>query len=128
MPYSGRKLSARSADNVEAFRVSVCQSPKKPIQRRSSELGVLWSSLHRILSKNLHLYPYRIQIKHKLMLKRVEMCNRFQTQLKEIQISLTVCGFAVRLTSCFLSTSTARIMCSGAQKHQKRCLRDHYTL
>ena len=58
-PSSGRKLSARSADNVEASRVSVGRSPKKSIRRRSSELGISRSSLHRILTQDLNLYPYR---------------------------------------------------------------------
>ena len=85
-PSSGRKLSARSADNVEASRVSVGQSLKKSIRRRSSELGISQSSLHRILTQDLHLYPYRIQIKHKLtatdMQKRVEMCHWFQNRIE----------------------------------------------
>ena len=58
-PSSGRKLSARSADNVEASRVSVGRSSKKSIRRRSSELGISRSSLHRILTQDLNLYPYR---------------------------------------------------------------------
>ena len=52
-PSRGRKLSARSADNVEASRVSVGRSPKKSIRRRSSELGISRSSLHRILTQDL---------------------------------------------------------------------------
>ena len=59
-PSSGRKLSARSADNVEASRVSVGRSPKKSIRRRSSELGISRSSLHKILTQDLHLYSVRI--------------------------------------------------------------------
>ena len=85
-PSSGRKLSARSAGNVQASRVSVGRSPKKSIRRRSTELGILRSSLHGILTQGLHLYPYRKQIKHKLtttdMQKRVEMCHWFQNTIE----------------------------------------------
>ena len=42
------------------------RSPKKSPRRRSQELSLSHASLQRILNKDLQLYPYRIQIKHKL--------------------------------------------------------------
>ena len=84
---SGRKLTARSPENVDAVRDSVWRSPKKSLRRRSQELGLSHSSVHRILKNGLHLYPYRIQIKQTLtrndMAKRVEMCQWFESKIEE---------------------------------------------
>ena len=86
-PRSGRKLTARSPDHVDAVRDSVGRSPKKSIRRRSQELGLSRASVQRIMVKDLQLYPYRIQIKHKLtpadMEKRVVMCQWFENKIEE---------------------------------------------
>ena len=66
MPWSGRKLNSRCSHYVDAVRDSVGRSPLKFPRRRSPKLGLLLASLQRILKKDLPLYPYRIQIKHKL--------------------------------------------------------------
>ena len=84
---SGRKLTARSPENVDTVRDSVGRSPKKSLQRCSQELGLSCSSIHRILKNDLQLHPYRIQIKQTLtqndMAKRVEMCQWFESKIEE---------------------------------------------
>ena len=86
---SGRKLTARSPENVDAVKDSVGQSPKKSLRRCSQELGLSRSSVHRILKNDLQLYPYRIQIKQTLtqndMAKRVEMCQWFESKIEVLQ-------------------------------------------
>ena len=76
--HSGRPKSSRSPHNVAAVRESVVRSPSKSVRRRSQELGIARESVRRILTTDLHLYPYRIQIHQKLtpddMRKRVIMC------------------------------------------------------
>ena len=60
---------------------TVVHSPSKSMRRRSQELGINRESVRRILIADLHMYPYRIQIKQKLthgdMRKRVIMCQWF---------------------------------------------------
>ena len=84
---TGRNLSERSPDNVSAVRDSVSRSPKKSIRRRIQDLGLSRMAVQRILTKDLHLYSYRIQIKHKLTpadkVKRVIMCNWFADKIEE---------------------------------------------
>ena len=84
---SGRKLTARSPENVDAVRDSVGQSPKKSLRRCSQELGLSRSSVHRILKNDLQLYPYRIQIKQTPtqndMAKRVEISQWFESKTEE---------------------------------------------
>ena len=67
--------------NIDAVRDSVGRSPRKSLRRRSQELGIPRESIRRILVKDLHLYPYIIQIKHKLAEgdkeKRVNLCRWF---------------------------------------------------
>ena len=61
--YSGRKKSARTEENIAAVRNSVGRSPKKSVRRRSQELGMTRESLRRVLTSDLHLYAYKVQIK-----------------------------------------------------------------
>ena len=79
--YSGRKKSARTEENIAAVRNSVGRSPKKSMRRRSQELGMARELLRRVLTSDLHLYPYKIQIKQQLTdadkEKRVTMCEWF---------------------------------------------------
>ena len=79
--HSGRPKSSRTPHNVAAVRDSVVHSPSKSVCRRSQELGINRESMRRILIADLHMYPYRIQIKQKLtpddMRKRVIMCQWF---------------------------------------------------
>ena len=65
-PISGRELTASCPNNVDSVRDSVGKSSKKSLRRRSQELSISRASLQRILKDELQLYPYRIQIKHKL--------------------------------------------------------------
>ncbi|XP_068227956.1 uncharacterized protein [Palaemon carinicauda] len=77
---SGRPKSSKTPHNT-AVRDSVVRSPSKSVRQRSQELGINRESVRRILNADLHLYPYRIQIKAKLtpedMRKRVIMCQWF---------------------------------------------------
>ena len=79
--YSGRPASARIQRNIDAVQDSAGRSPKKSLGRRSQLLGISRESLRRVLKEDLHLYPYKIQIKQKLtevdIEKRVTMCEWF---------------------------------------------------
>ena len=79
--HSGRPKSSRSPNNIAAVRDSVIRSPCKSLRRRSQELGIEKESLRRILKTDLHLHPYRIQIKQALtpedLRKRTTMCQWF---------------------------------------------------
>lgn len=84
---NGRTKTARTPENVAAVRDSVGRSPKKSIRKRAQLLGLTRSSVQRILSVDLSLYPYRIQIKHTLTdadkAKRVTMCQWFMDTIEE---------------------------------------------
>jgi len=79
--HSGRPKSSRTPHNVAAVWDSVVHSPSKSVRRRSQELEINRESVQRILIADLHMYPYRIQIKQKLtpddMRKRMIMCQWF---------------------------------------------------
>lgn len=51
-------------ESVELIHDSVIQSPKKSVRRRSLQLGVPKSSVHKVLKKRLKLTPYKIQRLH----------------------------------------------------------------
>ena len=68
------------------MRNSVGRSPKKSVPRRSQELRMTRESLWHVLTSNLHLYAYKIQIKQQLTdadkEKRVTMCEWFSNMLE----------------------------------------------
>uniref|UniRef100_UPI00358F7504 uncharacterized protein isoform X2 n=1 Tax=Myxine glutinosa TaxID=7769 RepID=UPI00358F7504 len=77
---SGRPASVtKSQANIDAVRDSAVDSPKKSHRRRSQGLGIKPTSVGRILTKELKLFPYIISIRHKLsqddMRRRLDMCN-----------------------------------------------------
>ena len=61
-----RPASVRKPANVEAVRVALTRSPSKSTRRASAELGISRRSLQRILHSDLHLFPYKMTILHKL--------------------------------------------------------------
>ena len=63
--HSGRPRTARSEENIA--RESVAESPKTSTRRRAQQLNIFQRSLRRILKKDLHLFPYKIQLVQKLL-------------------------------------------------------------
>jgi hypothetical protein len=57
-----RTQTSRSEEILE----SVQRSHKKSVRKRSAELGVPKSSLHRYLQKDLQLHPYRVKLVNEL--------------------------------------------------------------
>ncbi|KAK3697700.1 hypothetical protein RRG08_001850 [Elysia crispata] len=74
----------RCGENIEAVLMSVEATPKKSVRRRSAELGVSQSSVHRILRHDLKMKPYHISIHQGLTpenaLQRRTMCAWFLRQ------------------------------------------------
>jgi hypothetical protein len=61
-----RPASVHTPANIEVICVALIRSPSKSTRRASAELGISRRSLQRILYSDLHLFPYRITIMHKL--------------------------------------------------------------
>lgn len=55
-----------SDENVERIRQSAVRSPKKSIARRSLELQIPKTTIHKVLRKRLQLYAYKIQLLQEL--------------------------------------------------------------
>jgi hypothetical protein len=60
----GRNRSRRTEQQIAVVRDSVTLSPGKSIRRRSQQLGIPTTSLHRILHKDHHMSAYKIQLTH----------------------------------------------------------------
>jgi Helix-turn-helix domain (DUF4817) len=63
---SGRPRSGRSEANVVAVSDSVAVSPGKSIRRRAQEMRLSSTTMQRILSKDLQLHPYKVQLTQEL--------------------------------------------------------------
>lgn len=61
-PHSGRTRTTREPVNVERVRESIREQPRLSTRKRASVLNLPRTSLNRILHKDLHLHPYKIQI------------------------------------------------------------------
>lgn len=76
-----------SNQTVENIRLSCQRSPKKSLPRRSLELGIPVSTIHKILHKRLHFYAYKIQLLQKIKPadknKRVEFASFVLNQIRE---------------------------------------------
>lgn len=66
LTHPGRPSTSRSKQNIEAVRDSVVENPETSIRHRSQELNIYSSSLQRILTKDLHLHPYKVQLSQEL--------------------------------------------------------------
>ena len=80
------RRNARSAENIAAVRESVNDDPNLSIPRRAQELELSQTSTWRILSKNLDLFPCKIQLIQELRsnndLQRRQIANWTLEQLK----------------------------------------------
>lgn len=61
-----RLRTGRSAENIAAVRENVLAVPETSIRHRSQELDLSYSTTQRILTKDLHLHAYKIQITQEL--------------------------------------------------------------
>ncbi|XP_028027786.1 uncharacterized protein LOC114241201 [Bombyx mandarina] len=63
---AGRPRSIRTEENVSEVAVSVRRDPQQSSRKRSAELAISRSSLRRILTKDLKLHPYKLQLVQEL--------------------------------------------------------------
>jgi len=55
-----------SPENIAVVRGAIERSPYCSVHRHSVSLGLSEASIRRILQKDLHFYPYKIQVTHAL--------------------------------------------------------------
>ncbi|KAL4098417.1 hypothetical protein QTP88_023036 [Uroleucon formosanum] len=63
---SGRPRSGRSEANVTVVHDSVTVSPRKSCRRRAQEMHISPATMQRILTKDLHLHAYKVQLTQEL--------------------------------------------------------------
>ena len=77
----GRPATATSEENIEKAREVFERSPQKSLRRAAQQVGISHTSLHRIVTRDLHLFPYKIQTHQPLsqqgITKRLEFANVF---------------------------------------------------
>lgn len=74
--HTGRPKTSRSNVNIEAVRASVGDNPWTSIRRRGQELQISRSSLQRILTKDLCLHAYKIQLTQLLKPNELEASQK----------------------------------------------------
>lgn len=74
-----RHRGQRSRENIEAVSASVAADNTISVRRRSQQLNLSKSTLHRILTKDLHFHAYKIQLTQELKprdhARRREFCE-----------------------------------------------------
>lgn len=63
---TGRPRSVRTQETIDLVRDNVTASPRKSVRRRAQQLNLSPSSLHAILTKDLKLHAYKIQLTQEL--------------------------------------------------------------
>ena len=100
----GRNCNVGTQQNIAAVQDSVNVSPMKSLRPRAQQLGMSTSSVHRILKKDLHKHPYKIQLTQELkpahhakrrrfadwILTRQQEDDNFSTKKKELSLISTI--------------------------------------
>lgn len=77
----GRPKSRRTPENVERVRIAIERSPRRSARRHSIALGISNRTVRRILHRDLHFHPYKIQIVQALKetdyVSRQRFCEEF---------------------------------------------------
>lgn len=63
----GRHRTGRSAENIAAVAADIAETRETSTRRRATQLGITRRTLQRILVKDLHMFPYKVQTVHQLM-------------------------------------------------------------
>ena len=113
----------RCGENIEAVLMSFEATPKKSVRRRSAELGVSQSSVHRILRHNLKMKPYHISVHQGLTpenaWQRRTMCAWFLGQVREEEDFLRSVWFSDE-AHFYLSGTPRGTTCIGRLRDQMR--------
>ena len=67
LPRSGRSRLAQNQVNIDRVRDSVEEDPETSTRRRSGLLDMSRTSLRLILSRHLHMHPYKVQLAQQLL-------------------------------------------------------------
>lgn len=74
---TGRPRSARTEENVELARQLFDEEPSTSTTKAAQELGVSQPTMHRIVRKDLNLFPYKIQVQQPLNLHSIDSRLQF---------------------------------------------------
>lgn len=84
---AGRPKSSRSDENVTLVNSTFSESPQTSIRRAAAELDISKSSIQRMLTGDLELFPYKIQIMQALTITdqvgRLDFCNWATNELEK---------------------------------------------
>lgn len=88
--HQGKGRAGRPSVNeetIERVRDSFIRSPKKSVRRASQQLQIPKSTVWKIARKRLQLFPYKLQMVHKLQpgdpAKRLSFCENFMAMIEE---------------------------------------------
>jgi hypothetical protein len=85
----GRPFSASTPDTVERVREAMLRSLRRSTRWQAHALRLNECSFRRILLKDLHYHPYKIQVAQELserdIVSRLQFCNEFLDSVKMIQ-------------------------------------------
>jgi hypothetical protein len=85
----GSVKTLRTPENIAVVREAIERIPHRSARRRSVSLGLSEASFQRILHKDLHFYPYKIQVTHALHgrddVNRVNFCQTFLQLINQNQ-------------------------------------------
>lgn len=73
----GPKRSVRTDTAVKVVRQSVLEGSSASTLRSSAQLGIVRTSLQKILKLNLNMFPYKIQIVQAFLLQDTQQCLQY---------------------------------------------------
>nr|CAH7725913.1 unnamed protein product [Callosobruchus chinensis] len=103
----GRHQTGRSVENIAAVAGDIAVNQETLTIRRATQLVITRRTLQRILVKNLHMLPYKVQIMHQLM-----PCDR-QSRVNYCQAILNLNNEADDFVSKIIMSHEAHFQLSG---------------
>ena len=117
---SGRPKTKTTPENAAIVFQSVQADHEKSIRRRSQELSLSRSSVHRILHSNLQMQSFSLQVKQRLndqdKGQRVLMCQWFRERLR-CEPDLTMCGSRTKPIFICLDMFPHKVHFTGGDLH-----------
>lgn len=80
----------RSEQNIAIVRESVAENPSTSIRHRSQQVGLTYSTTQRILTKDLKLHPYKLQITQELKPRDHQQRRVFAEWIREQGVNFSM--------------------------------------
>ena len=127
----GSVKTVRTPENIAVVREIIERSPHRSARRHCVSLGLSEASVRWIIQKDLHFYPYKIQVTYAVhecdYVNRVDFCQTF-LQLLKTKSLWTTYWWAMKLDFIYPVLLTNKFSIIVLPHTPQNFMRDHFTV